>query len=142
MRISTIFRSIRHFYFNYHNLDSSLSCIDLLFTPHIQFAFKIAVAFVAGGFLAYGTALQDELNLGYFIPKMSIVCMQETFGLTLFTCYHMLLTLVPLSVFLFIVQKIGLGYHDYLATELLLLVSSFYVAYTCSQVINSERKRL
>jgi hypothetical protein len=131
MRVSTIFRSISNFYFNY---DISESCIYLLLTPHVQYAFKMAISFVVGGFLAYGTTLEDELNLGYFVPKMSIVCIQQTFGLTLFTCYHMLLTLVPLSIFLFIVQKIGLGYHDYLASEILLLVSSFYVAYTCSQV--------
>lgn len=103
MRVSTIFRCISNFYFYYNINESSLSCIYLLLSPYVQFAFKMAISFVVGGFLAYGITLEDELNLGYFIPKMSIVCIQQTFGLTLFTCYNMLLTLVPLSIFLFIV---------------------------------------
>jgi hypothetical protein len=141
MRISTILRTSHHFYFNYHYFNSSPSCIHSLLALHVKFAFKVAIAFLVGSFLAYGTSLRNELNLVFFIPKLSIVCIQETFGLTLSTCYHMVLTLVPLSIFLFFVQKIGVGYHDYLATELLLLVSSFYAAYACSQVNYLKIKR-
>jgi hypothetical protein len=134
MSVSTISQTIRHFYFNYHHFEPSSSCIHSSFTRSVQFAFRTVIAFLVGGFLAYGTPLSNQLDQQYLIPTLSILCVQETFGLTLSACYQMVLVLTPLSIFLFIIQKIGLGYQDYLAAELLLLILSVFIAYKCSQV--------
>jgi hypothetical protein len=94
----------------------------------------MTISFLVGGFLAYGTSLNNSSGLQYLIPVMCILSIQETFGLTLSSAYSMITVIVPLSIFLFIIQKIGLGYQDYLAAELLLLISSLLVGYKCSQV--------
>jgi hypothetical protein len=134
MALSMISRTIRHFYFNYHYGESSSLCIHSSFARRVQFAIRMVVSFLVGGFLAYGTPLNNQVAQEYLIPLISMMCIQETFGLTLAACFQMILAIAPVSVFLFVVQKIGLGYHDYLAAELVLLVSSFFIAYFCPQV--------
>jgi hypothetical protein len=94
----------------------------------------MVIAFLVGGFLAYGTPLNTQLSQGFLIPLLSTMCIQDTFGFTVAGCFQMLLAIVPTTIFLFIVQKIGLGYQDYLAAVLLLLVSSFFIAFVCAQV--------
>jgi len=136
MSISNIFRIVRHFYFNYHYYDLPPTLTSSGFTRRIQFALRMTISFLVGGFIAYGTPLNNHLGLQlqYLIPVMSILSIQETFGMTLSATYPILTVITPLSIFLYVVQKIGLGYHDYLAGELLLLVSSLFVAYRCTQV--------
>lgn len=95
----------------------------------------MTVAFLVGGFLAYGTALNDQLATQYLIPVMCIMTIQETFGMTLAANCQMLMAVTPLSICLYIIQRIGVGYQDYAAAEILLLISSFFLAYKCSQVI-------
>ncbi|CAF1406378.1 unnamed protein product [Rotaria sordida] len=134
MSISTFFQTLCHFYFNYHYNNSSSKLTPSAFSRRIQFAIRMTISFLIGGFLAYATPLNNQLTTQYLIPVTCIVTIQETFGMTLSAGYQMLTAITPLSIFLFIVQKIGLGYKDYLAAELTLLISSFLVAYKCSQV--------
>jgi hypothetical protein len=101
----------------------------------------MTVAFLVGGFLAYGTALNDQLTTQYLIPVMCIMSIQETFGMTLAASYQMLTAITPLSIGLCIIQRMGLGYRDYLAAEFLLLLTSFFLAYKCSQVILRDPRR-
>ncbi|CAF4341758.1 unnamed protein product, partial [Adineta steineri] len=109
-----------------------------VFSRRMQFAVRMTVSFLVGSFLAYGVPFNNLLALQYLIPVMSMLSIQETFGMTIFACYQMLTAIVPISIFLYIVQKIGLGYKDYLAGELILLISSLFVAYKCSQVQNRK----
>ncbi|CAF3358711.1 unnamed protein product [Rotaria sp. Silwood1] len=134
MSISTFFQTICHFYFNYHYNNSSSKSTSSAFSRRVQFAIRMTVSFLIGGFLAYGTPLNKQLTTQYLIPVMCILSIQETCGMTLSASYQMLTAVTPLSIFLFVVQKIGLGYKDYLAAELTLLISSLLVAYKCSQV--------
>jgi hypothetical protein len=127
-------RTVRHFYFNYHYYDLSSLLTSSAVTRRIEFALRMTISFLVGGFLAYGTPLNNQLALQFLIPVLSMICIQETFGMTLSGVYQIIKGLTPLSIFLYVVQKIGLKYHDYLAAELLLLISSFFVAYECSQV--------
>ncbi len=131
---STIFRTIFHFYFNYHYGESPLSYIHSSFARRVQFALRIVISFVVGGFIAYGTSLNKQLSQQFLIPLISVLSIQETFGLTVAACFQMLLALVPTTIFLFIVQKIGLGYHNYIAAELILLISTFSISFICTQV--------
>ena len=128
-----ILAQIRHFYFNYDDEDLPTTLYSAVIR-RLQFAIRMTVSFLVGGFLAYGTSLNNSSGVQYLIPVMCIMSVQETFGLTLTGAYSMITAIVPLSIFLFIVQKIGLGYQDYLAAELLLLISSLLVGYKCSQV--------
>ena len=134
MQILTIFQKLFHFYFNYNYDALTPTYVSTTFSRRVQFAVRMVVSFLVGGFLVYGTGLNDQSTSQYLVPVMSILSVQETFGMTLSFSYEMILVIVPLSICLFIIQKIGLGYQDYLAGELLLLVSSFLVAYKCSQV--------
>ena len=56
--------------------------------------------------------------------------MRETFGDTLSNVLHLTSVIVALSMFLFVVQRIDLSYHDYLVGELLQLFSSFCIFYS------------
>jgi hypothetical protein len=134
MSISTIFRTACQFYFNYHYSESTSLWIHSTFMRRVQFAIRAMLCFLIVGFLSYGTQLSHQFSLEYLIPVISILCLQQTFGSTLSGCYQITLVITPLSIFLFLVKKIGLGYHDYLATELLLLLTSFAIAYGCTQV--------
>ncbi|CAF0844236.1 unnamed protein product [Adineta steineri] len=138
MTISTIFHNIYHFYFNYHQYDMNSIISTSIFSRRIQFAVRMTVSFLVGGFLAYGTPLKDHLELQYLIFLMSMLSIQETFGMTLFVSYQMLTAITPISIFLYIVQRIGLGYKDYLVGELILLISSLFVSYKCSQVLTRK----
>ncbi len=130
-----IFRTALHFYFNYHYADSSTSCVHSAFIRRAQFAFRMAVSFLVGAFLAYGTPLNNQLSQDYLVPLISVLSIQETFGLTMASSFQMMLGLVPVSIFLYVVQKIGLGYHDYLAAEIALLITSFSIAFVCAKVL-------
>ncbi len=134
MSISSIFRIVRHFYFNYHRPEPTSSWAQSAFMRRVQFGIREMICFLIVGFLSYGTQLSNQLLLEYLVPVISILCLQQTFGSTLSCCYQITLAITPLSIFLYIAQKIGLGYHDYLATELLLLFTSFCIAYGCAQV--------
>ena len=139
MYSSTIFQAAFHFYFNFHQNGISSKFTSSVFARRIQFSLRTTISFLVGAFLSYGTPLNSELATGYLIPVMSVITMQETFGLTLNNSFKNITVITPLSIFLFIIQKIGLGYQDYLAAELLLLVSSLFVAYKCSQVSISNK---
>jgi hypothetical protein len=134
MSILLIFRTLRHFYFNYHHPESISLWIQSAFMRRIQFGIREMICFLIVGFLSYKTQLSNQLLLEYLVPIISILCLQQTFGSTLSCCCQITLAITPLSIFLYIAQKIGLGYHDYLATELLLLFTSFCIAYGCFQV--------
>ncbi len=134
MRFSKICQRVRHVYFNYHLYDLPPKLTSSAFTRRVQFSLRMTISFLVGGFLAYGTPLNNQLSLQYLIPALNIICIQETFGMTLMANCKILTAIIPLSIFLYIIQKIGLGYHDYLAAEFLLLVSSLVVSYKCSQV--------
>jgi len=95
----------------------------------------MVVSFLVGGFLAYGTPLNNQLVQSYLVPLISVISIQETFGLTMAASFQMVLGLVPVSIFLFVVQKIGLGYHDYLAGVITLLITSFSIAFVCAKVL-------
>ncbi|CAF1053029.1 unnamed protein product [Rotaria sp. Silwood1] len=135
MSTSTTFRTIRHFYLNYHHSGSASLWIHSAFMRRLQCGLREVICFLIVSFLAYGTQLADHLSLQYLLPIISILCLQETFGLTLSFCYQITLTIIPLSIFLFVIQKIGLDYHYYFLSELLiLLLTSFCIAYSCTQI--------
>ncbi|CAF1135581.1 unnamed protein product [Adineta ricciae] len=109
-------------------------CATSTFIRRLQYTLRITLSFLIGGFITYGTPLNDQLTTQYLIPVMCILAIQETFGMTLLASYQMITALIPLSIFLYIIQKLGVGYGDYLAAELLLLVSSFALSYKCTQI--------
>ena len=138
MFFSGVSRTANEFYSIYHVKESSSLWVHSPFARRVQFGLRMVIAFVLGCVLAYGTPLSDQLAQEFMIPNMSILCVQETFGLTLSNSVHITLVIVPLSIFLFVVQKIGLSYHRYWAGELLLLVSTLIIAYGCPKVIRSR----
>ena len=129
-----ICRSTRHFYLNYQHVESSSLYLHSAFTRHLQFALRLVITFLIGGFLAYGTPLRNQLVQLYMIPNIGVLTIQETFGCTLSNNLQIIFIIVPVSIFLFIVQKIGLSYHNYVAGEFLMLITSFYISLQCQKV--------
>jgi hypothetical protein len=135
MSLSRIRELIFSFYFNSRRIKSSSLYFHPQILRHIQYSFKMVLSFILSGLIAYGTRLRDQLDQQYLICIISVLSVQETFGLTLYSSIQTIISLLPLSILLFLIQIIGLNYGNYLATELLLLTSSFFIAYQCTQVI-------
>ncbi len=133
-----LFAFVRHFYFNYNYVDSNLPLIHSLFARRAQFSLRMVISFLVSAFLAYGSSLRTQLPEPFLIPLISVLAIQDTLGFTIASAFQMLFTLVPISVFLFIVQKIGLGYHDYVAAEFILLITAFFIGFVGTQVRTSQ----
>ena len=130
----SIFAVIRHFYFNYNYTDSNLPYIHSLFSRRAKYAIQMTISFLVSGFLGYGTSLKTQVPQPFIIPLITVLSIQDSLGLTLAASFQMIITLVPVSVFIYIVQKIGLSYHDYIAAEFALLISAFFIGFAISQV--------
>ncbi|CAF1140908.1 unnamed protein product [Rotaria sp. Silwood1] len=134
MFLSRISRFGTIFCFNARRIKSSSLCVDSAFIRRFQFCFKTVLAFIISGFIAYGTRLRYQLDQQYIICVISVISIQETVGLTLYSNIQTIISIVPLSIILFIIHMIGLSYGQYLAAELLLLLLSFLIAYQCTQI--------
>ena len=127
----TIFAVIRRFYFNYNYTDSNLPYIHSLFSRRAKYAIQMAISFLVSGLLGYGTSLKTQVPQAFVIPLITVLSIQDSVGSTVAASFQMIITLVPVSVFIYIVQKIGLSYHDYVAAEFALLVSTFFYWFCC-----------
>lgn len=127
-------KTIRHIYFNYHFGEKSSRWINSRLTRHFQFAFRMFIAFSFSCFLTYGTKLGDYFSQKFLIPNMTILLIQETFGLTLLTNIQLIFVIIPLSIFLYFLQKLKLIYYHYLLSEFFYLFSSLILSYKCTQI--------
>jgi hypothetical protein len=134
MYLSSFCKTIRHIYLNYHFGEKSSRWINSTLTRHFQFAFRMFIAFVFASFIAYGSILKNHFSLKFMIPNMTILLIQETFGLTLLTNIQLIFIIIPLSIFLYLLQKFRLIYYHYLLSEFFYLLSSLIISYKCPQV--------
>mgnify|MGYP006892797215 CR=1 FL=1 len=134
MSISLFFRLILRFYFNYHHAESSSIYLHSAFTRRLQFAIRLVITFLLSGYIGYGTPLQQYVGQTYMIANQAVLSIHETFGMTLANTLHVTFVLTPLSIFLYVVQRLGLSYQHYIAGEVLLLLSSFYISYKSQKV--------
>ena len=134
MSLSTISRSARQLYSKYHHVESLSFYLSSSFTRHLRFALRLLITCLLGGFLAYATTLDSRLTQVYMIPNIGILTLQETFGCTLSKGLQIICTIAPVSIFLFIIQQLGLSYHNYVVGEFLMCITSFYISYQCRKV--------
>jgi hypothetical protein len=134
MFLSRIVRLIKNYYFNSRRIKFSSLFIDSIFIRHFEFSIKIVISFIIAGLIAYASPLRRYLDQQYIICVISVLSTQETIGFTLYSSIQTVISIVPLSILLFIIQIIGLSYKHYLAAELLLLILSLIIAYQCTQV--------
>jgi hypothetical protein len=134
MFISRVVRLIKIYYFNSDRIKSSSLLINSTLLRRVEFALKIVLSFVVSGLIAYGSPLRHYLDQQYIICCISVLSTQETVGLTLYSSIQTTISIVPLSILLFLIQIFGLSYGNYLAAELLLLSLSLIIAYQCTQV--------
>lgn len=134
MFLSRIIRLINKYYFNIEEIKSSSLFLNSTLIRHFKFALKIILTFIISGVIAYGSPLRYYFDQQYLICVLSILSIQETVGLTLYSNIQTIISIVPLSIILFLIQIIGLSYKHYLAAELLLLLLSLIIAYQCTQV--------
>ena len=109
-------------------------CVDSIVLRRCQFCFKTVLIFILSGLIAYQTQLRVQFDQQYIICVISVLSIQETVGLTLSSNIQTIISIVPLSIILFLIHLVGLSYGHYLAAELLLLILSFLIAYFCTQV--------
>ncbi|CAF1333701.1 unnamed protein product [Adineta steineri] len=131
MKISRLFKN---FYFNSQRIKFSSLFIDSTIIRRVEYCLKMILAFIISGLIAYGSSLRHYLDQQYILCVISVLSVQETVGSTLYSCIQTTISLVPLSILLFLIQLIGLSYHHYLAAEILLLTLSFIIAYQCTQI--------
>lgn len=115
-------------YFNTYRYRSST------FVRRCLFSLKTVLTLIISGLIAYQTSLRDHFDQQYIICVISVLSIQETVGSTLSSNYQTIVSIVPLSIVLYIIHLIGLSYGQYLAAEFLLLLLSFLIAYQCTQV--------
>ena len=133
-------RLLRNFYWNIQPTTNSLF-FNSIFLRRLKFALKIVSAFIISGLIAYGSPLRRYLDQQYIICVISILSLQETIGSTVNSAIQTTISLLPLSIILFLIQIFGLSYKQYLATELLLLLFSFVIAYQCTQVRTRQNSK-
>ncbi len=134
MFLSRISRLFSNIYFNSNRIKAPSLFLNSTTIRRLEFSLKSIISFIIAGFIAYGSPLRYHLDQQYIICITSILSLQETIGLTLYSSIQTAFSIVPLSIVLFIIQIIGLSYGHYLATELLLLSMSLIIAYQCTQV--------
>lgn len=115
-------------YFNTYRYHSST------FVRRCLFSLKTVLTLIISGLIAYQTSLRDHFDQQYIICVISVLSIQETIGSTLSSNYQTIVSIVPLSIVLYLIHLIGLSYGQYLAAEFLLLLLSFLITYQCTQV--------
>jgi hypothetical protein len=131
---SSICETIVDIYFNCNFGLNPSRWINSSISRHFQFAFRILISFVVSSFLIYGTRLKDHFQIQFLIPNLSILLIGETFGLTLSTNIELIFVLIPLSFYLFLLQKSRFISPHYLFDEFSYLFSSFLIGYTCKRI--------
>ncbi|UJR24079.1 hypothetical protein I4U23_027047 [Adineta vaga] len=134
MFLLRIIRFFTKFYFNSSRLKSTSLLFDSKTIRHIEYSLKMIIAFIIAGLISFGSPLRYYLDQQYIICVISILSIQETFGLTLYSSIQTIIAILPLSILLFLIQILGLSYHHYLVAEILLLFLSLIIAYQCTQI--------
>lgn len=129
-----MFRLMKNIYFNIESIGYSSLNINSIFIRRWKFSLKIISAFILSGLIAYGSPLRNSLDQQYIICVISILSIQETIGSTINSAIQTILSIVPLSILLFLIQFLGLSSKQYFLTEILLLLLTFLIAYQCEQV--------
>ena len=134
MNFSILWETIVHIYLNYHSAERSSRWLNSNFTRHLQFAFRMLIAFSLASVIIYGTNLKNHLSLQFMIPTMAVLLIQETFGLTFSTSLQLILMITPLSIILFLLQKLHLLSYHYLLSEFFYLSLTLILSYKCTQI--------
>ena len=142
MHLSTWWKTIGDIYLNNHFVKKPSRWRNSDFTRHVQFAFRMLIAFSLACFIIYGTKLSSYLSTQFMIPNMTVLLIQETFGLTLRTNIQLILVIIPLSIVLFLFQKLRLIYDHYLFNEFVYLLLSFVTSYQCTQILTRKQSLL
>ena len=129
-----MFRLMKNIYFNIESIGYSSLNINSIFSRRWKFSLKIISAFILSGLIAYASPLKNSLDQQYIICVISILSIQETIGSTINSAIQTIVSIVPLSILLFLIQFFGLSSKQYLITEILLLFLTFLIAYQCEQV--------
>ena len=101
MFLSRIIRLLIKIYFNSYRLKSSSLLFNSKTIRHIEYSLKMIIAFIISGLISYGSPLHYYLDQQYIICVISILSIQETFGLTLYSSIQTTIAIVPLSNFTF-----------------------------------------
>lgn len=103
-----------------------------------QFALRMACTFITSSMIVYGTDYGSTIQAPYIIPVMSALIGNFTLGQTIAGSLTLMKTIIPVSIFVYIIQLCGVGYHDYTSVTILFLLVTFYTAYLNPLVITRK----
>lgn len=133
MFLSKFCTKIIHVYFNSRFDVNSPRWIHSDLTRHLQFALRMLIAFSVASAITYATKLTNVFTLLFMIPNLTILLIQETFGSTFSTNIRLITIIVPLSILLFLLQKLNSISYHYLLGEFFYLLLTLIISYICTQ---------
>ena len=98
------------------------------FRRRCKYGMQTAAAFLFGAFITYGTSLSTALSTPYLIPIMATLLIQQTIGMTLLASLSLAVSVTPLCIFFYLLQK-GIGYHDFAAIAVLVFFTVWLASY-------------
>ena len=95
----------------------------------IQYAFQFTCCFVFAALIAYLSPYNKKTAVPYLLPLMSPLMFLDTFGGAILSTIACLISFVPTCTFIYVLMKLGMGYHDYTSTTILFFFTCFILAY-------------
>ena len=96
----------------------------------LQYGLQLAVAFAVSALVAYRTPLYSSVPIAWVVPVLATILIADSFG----GCFLMFVlgvkNFVTVSVVVFVMQTLGMGFHDYLSSTLVYLLLCFWIGYS------------
>ena len=108
------------------------------FTRDLQYGVQLTAALVIAAIIGYISDYKNDVAIGWILPVTSALLIFDTFGNTVSGLIGGVFSFLPVSIFLYVVQILGVGYHNYTSATLIFFFATFYLGYTNSSVASRK----
>jgi hypothetical protein len=95
-----------------------------------QYAVQVATALVLSAIIGFVSDYEKHAPIAWLLPVCSALFIFDTFGGSLYGLVGLVIGTIPPSIFIYVIQRLGVGYHNYLSATLLFFFVTFYIGYT------------
>jgi hypothetical protein len=99
------------------------------FLRDLEFATRLTLIIFVGTIAGFKTGIEERLPLVWLIPLIGLLGVADTVGGTLAQSILIAKNILPSSVFIYIMQLLGVGYKSYTAIILLFFTQAFLIGY-------------
>jgi hypothetical protein len=99
------------------------------FLRDLQFAIKLTCTFVVSALIAFNSNYKNQALIGWVLPVLALLLIGDTAGGSILAARLSVVNFVPMGIFIYILQKIGMGYRNYASASILFFIVSFWVGY-------------